>query len=80
MRSKILFKCGISLNVISIVLILIYAFIIEAPAIVTCSPIVLMIIGIIIAVMGGKRVSVNENYVVFLEKKIALNNISHIMI
>ena len=63
LRSKILFKCGISLIVISIVLILTYAFVIEAPAIVTCSPVIL-----------------NENYIVFLEKKIPLNNISHIMI
>ena len=80
LRSKILFKCGISLIVISIVLILTYAFVIEAPAIVTCSPVILMVIGIIIAVMGGKKVIVNENYIVFLEKKIPLNNISHIMI
>lgn len=29
---------------------------------------------------GRKKVIVNENYIVFLEKKIPLNNISHIMI
>ncbi|MCM1196248.1 MAG: hypothetical protein NC310_04130 [Roseburia sp.] len=69
MRSKILFKSGISLNLISIVLILTYAFIIEAPVIVTWSPILLMVIGIIVAVMGGKKVIVNENCIVFLEKK-----------
>lgn len=80
MRSKILFKSGISLNLISIVLILTYAFIIEAPVIVTWSPIILMVMGIIVAVMGGKKVIVNENCILFLEKKIPLNNISHIMI
>lgn len=80
LRSKILFKCGISLNLISIIIILTYAFVIKAPTIVTCSPIILMVIGIMVAVMGGKKVIVNDNYIIFFEKKIPLNNISYIMI
>ncbi|MDE7100291.1 MAG: hypothetical protein K2O05_00370 [Anaeroplasmataceae bacterium] len=80
MRSKILFKCGISLNIISLMIILTFAIVIEAPILITCSPVILMVIGIIITVMGGKKVIVNENYIVFLEKKIPLNKISSVLV
>ncbi len=81
MRSKVLFKCGISLNFLSIMLILFSLIMFDAPPFIFWLPlIIMMIIATFVAIMGGKKIIITENGLKLLEKTIFYKDIVSVIV
>ncbi len=81
MRSKVLFKCGISLNFLSIMLILFSLIMFDASPFIFLLPlIIMMIIATFVAIMGGKKIIITENGLKLLEKTILYKDIVSVIV
>lgn len=80
MRSKILFKCGISLIFISLAEILLIAIMLDVPFFIYCIPLVQILIGLFFAIMGAKKVIITDNVIKLLERTILYKDIVSVIV